>query len=575
MAPPATFTQNFVSRIGELRRDSELSQRELAHAVGVSENTIAGWEKAIPKPFAIAFKICAFFNPEIEAQFGGDNFQALQNIAHLRERMPGEQISQQQLGQALGLEDRKQASVESVSQRQLAQTIGVTNNTISTWERGHNKTVGKLQKLCAALNCELTDLYRQSVPLVSSKQPNNKGLSSSRLSQYQAPAPRDQPNQEKVLLHREALSAASSAQHQDFSNSYSLREIFGLSLCAIIAGAETWLDIFHYGNAKRIWLQQVLRSHQHDLPTPGEMAHLFACLTPTYLENNIQDWNQEITNQNDALNPLHKSSPPTNQLTDNTSPLNCTVWLQAQRLTLANPHTSSPPPSVSQLLAGLDIAQKQVLIDTPQTPLALAKQVISQGGNYIIHLTHQDNLYENAQQLLAWAISKSSEKLDFYQSIEDGGHDRPEIRRHWILNQTEYLTGIDQWPHLESIGLVESTQDFLNAPSHVERRYYLTSIATSAKEFASSTYAHWNIHSVKDWLLDISKAASKSDGESTEILEVNKTNKNLELLRNYALSFLEQDSSTQGGLKAKRLKAGWDDQYLLNLITQTDTEKAS
>ena len=42
---------------------------------------------------------------------------------------------------------------------------------------------------------------------------------------------------------------------------------------------------------------------------------------------------------------------------------------------------------------------------------------------------------------------------------------------------------------------------------------------------------------------------------------------NLSLIRHVALNLLPQDSSAQGGIKAERLKAGWDNDYLPSILS--------
>ena len=41
---------------------------------------------------------------------------------------------------------------------------------------------------------------------------------------------------------------------------------------------------------------------------------------------------------------------------------------------------------------------------------------------------------------------------------------------------------------------------------------------------------------------------------------------NLALIRHIALNLLRQDTSTKADTKAKRLKAGWDNDYLLGIL---------
>jgi hypothetical protein len=43
---------------------------------------------------------------------------------------------------------------------------------------------------------------------------------------------------------------------------------------------------------------------------------------------------------------------------------------------------------------------------------------------------------------------------------------------------------------------------------------------------------------------------------------------NLSILRHIALNLLTQEQTAKGGIKAKRLKAGWNNKYLAKVLAQ-------
>ena len=163
-------------------------------------------------------------------------------------------------------------------------------------------------------------------------------------------------------------------------------------------------------------------------------------------------------------------------------------------------------------------------------------------------------------QQFAEAHHTPSEKstLQTYET-EEQRHGRGEIRRHWTLEAPLDLVQKDAWAQLRCLGMVESERH-LNGQVTIEQRYYLASIPNDVQQFAHAVRAHWGIENCVHWVLDVAFREDESR------VRLGHGPENFAVLRHIALNLLRQDSSTKLGIHNKRLKAGWDDAYLANLV---------
>ncbi len=72
---------------------------------------------------------------------------------------------------------------------------------------------------------------------------------------------------------------------------------------------------------------------------------------------------------------------------------------------------------------------------------------------------------------------------------------------------------------------------------------------------------HWSIENKLHWQLDV------SFNEDQRRLRKNHGAEHFSQLCRLALNLLKRDTSVKIGIHGKRLKAGWDEPYLLRLLT--------
>ena len=82
-------------------------------------------------------------------------------------------------------------------------------------------------------------------------------------------------------------------------------------------------------------------------------------------------------------------------------------------------------------------------------------------------------------------------------------------------------------------------------------------------QFCERGRNHWGIENSLHWQLDV------TFGEDRCRVRKGHGDANLSILRRTALSLLNNEKTAKVGIKNKRLTAGWDDDYLLKVLTAT------
>jgi predicted transposase YbfD/YdcC len=192
---------------------------------------------------------------------------------------------------------------------------------------------------------------------------------------------------------------------------------------------------------------------------------------------------------------------------------------------------------------------------------AIAPQLVEQEAEYVLALKQNHGpLDEAVVQQFEAARSTTSEAstLQTYET-EEQRQGRGEMRRHWTLAAPLDLGQKDAWAQLRSIGMVEAARH-LKGTVTIEQRSYLASIPNEVKQFAHAVRAQWGIENGVPWVLDV---AFREDDSR---IRLGHGPENFAVWRHLALNRLRQDTSPKLGIHNKRLKAGWDDAYLANLV---------
>ena len=350
------------------------------------------------------------------------------------------------------------------------------------------------------------------------------------------------------------------------SKAHLLIDILTIAILAVICGADGWVGMESYGKAKEPWLRTFLEL-PHGIPSHDTFTRVFARLEPEQLQNAFLSWVRGVSQLTDG-EVISIDGKRVRRSYDRGKQQGAihmvSAWASQNRLALAQHKVdakSNEITAIPALLKVLDLEGCIVTIDAMGTQKAIAQQIVAQGGDYVLALKgNQGGLYEDVQQLFDWARIQDFENIehDFYETI-DAGHGRIEKRRCWSLSQVQGLLDSQQWTKLTSIAMVEAIRE---ENGHTSRavRFYISSLASDAQQLAKAIRTHWKVENPLHWVLDV--VLREDDCR----IRTGHAPENLVVLRHLAVSALNQEKTAKLGVKNKRLRAGWDNDYLLKVI---------
>ena len=349
-------------------------------------------------------------------------------------------------------------------------------------------------------------------------------------------------------------------------NRHELIDIITITLCAVICGAEAWTHVEAFGKAKEDWFRTFLEL-PNGIPSHDTFGRFFSLLDPGAFQEAFLQWvqsaNDVFKGQVVAIDGkcLRRSHDHTN---NKSAIYMVSAWASANQVVLGQVKTdekSNEITAIPKLLRALEINGCIVTIDAAGCQKKIAAQIRSQGADYVLALKgNQGNLRDYVEDYFTAAIENDFIGVphDYFETT-DGGHGRVEIRRHWTIELFGEFPGKGTWQDLNTIGMVESERH-IDGEVTKDRRYYITSLASNAEQLASSARAHWGVENGLHWCLDV--------GFREDDCRVRQgyASENFAVIRHIAMNLLKKEKSFKGGLKAKRLRAGWVQDYLLKIL---------
>jgi predicted transposase YbfD/YdcC len=346
-----------------------------------------------------------------------------------------------------------------------------------------------------------------------------------------------------------------------------LSDLVAIAVCAVVCGAESWVDVSLFGKAKQKWLATFLHL-PHGIPSHDTFGRVFAAVDPEHFERCFQTWISALAGVIVGVVAIDgKTLRRSFDTADGKAAIHMiSAWAANNRVVfgqLAVGEKTNEITAIPTLLAMLDIKGLTVTIDAIGCQRAIAEQIVTQKGDYMLQVkANQPELHDDIKKVFENALSRGwgTREHDFDEQVEKG-HGRIERRRTWLTRDVPWLikAGSD-WKNLRGIVMVERERT-IGETTTIARHYYITSLDTrKASTAAEVCRAHWGVENGLHWTLDVGM-----NEDQCRVREGNAA-QNFSRLRRIALNLLKNEKTVKAGIKAKSKTAGWDHDYLLKVL---------
>ena len=211
--------------------------------------------------------------------------------------------------------------------------------------------------------------------------------------------------------------------------------------------------------------------------------------------------------------------------------------------------------AIPELLELLDIEGCIITIDAMGTQKEIAAQIIDNKADYILALkSNQKYLKENVETIF------NVQAPDSEHTTLEKGHGRIETSQCQVITDLKFLDESElKWKNLASIIKITSTRE-INQMKTEETRWYLSSLQVNAEMMNKYIRNHWLVENALHWTLDVTFKEDQQRKRNANAAQ------NFALIQKMALNMVKSDKANKGSLKSKRLRAGWDEKYLLFLL---------
>jgi predicted transposase YbfD/YdcC len=345
---------------------------------------------------------------------------------------------------------------------------------------------------------------------------------------------------------------------------YPLDEVLLLCLLAVLAGAETFVDIARFGDKKIEFLRR-FRPFCDGTPSHDHLGDIFATLDAEHFQRCFVSWVAALTGAAAEVIAIDgKTSRRSFQKQGGKPSIHMvSAFAARQRLVLGQvkvAEKSNEIVAIPKLLDMLAVEGAIVTIDAMGCQRDIAQKIIDKKADYVLALKgNQGLLREDVEVFVAEQKAASFQNTTISRDeTVDGDHGRIETRTTTVIHDTAWLQDRHDWPGLKAVVMVQSTRE-IDGKIEQETRFYITSLVLLANLLGPIIRSHWAVENSLHWVMDM----IFRDDECR--VRTQHAPANFTTIKHMAHNLIRKTPG-KDSLRLRRKTAAWDDDFLASLI---------
>lgn len=346
---------------------------------------------------------------------------------------------------------------------------------------------------------------------------------------------------------------------------YPLDEVLLLCLLAVLAGAESFVEIARFGTTKRDLLRR-FRPFAHGTPSHDQLGDIFATLDAERFQQCFVAWVAALTGAPTGVIAIDgKTVRRSHQKKKGKAAIHMvSAFAARQWLVLGQVKVnekSNEIVAIPKLLEMMSLEGAIVTLDAMGCQRDIAETILAKKADYVLALKgNQGSLHEDLKLFVAEQKDRGFQETRISRDeTVDGDHGRIETRTTTVLHDVDWLQKRHDWPGLKSVVIVESKRE-IGDKIEVETRLYLTSLVLLAAQLGAIVRSHWTIENSLHWIMDMIFRDDECRVRTAHAPA------NFTTLKHMAHNLIRK-APGKDSLRVRRKLAAWDDDFLASLLT--------